>query len=219
MTMWGQALTFLAQPCKVTFKHTFKSNILQVHSRRHLLESKCVTDMCFGWALLDVCSSLQKEKGYLHSALSSGTITAHLIPNWSWREDIRHGECSWTLTVATAGCLNKCFISYVYGEGGNLHCQEGNYPLPHKHTLTHSQSSECQPSWTIVCLWRTLKPQQTPPSYRCPETDPGLLWTCTEEEHCKTQQHKKMTHTVLMEDWTDRLIAAVLTNCWLHQWK
>lgn len=204
MTMWGQVLTFLAQPCKVTFKRTFKSNILQVHSKRHLLESKCVTDMCFGWALLDVCSLLQKEKGYLHSALRSGTITAHLIPNWSWREDIRHGECSWTLTVATAGCLNKCFISYVYGEGGNLHCQEGNYPLPHKHTLTHSQSSECQPSWTIVCLWYTLKPLQTPPSYRCPETDPGLLWTYTEEEHCKTQQPKKMTHTVLMEDWADR---------------
>ncbi len=43
-----------------------------------------------------------ERKGHLHSALSSGTITAHLIPNWSCRDEIRHGECSWTLTVTTA---------------------------------------------------------------------------------------------------------------------
>lgn len=56
----------------------------------------------FGWALVDVCSSPLKREGDLHSALSGRTITAHLIPNWSWREDIRNGECSWTLTAPTA---------------------------------------------------------------------------------------------------------------------
>lgn len=42
MTMWG-----LARPRTVTFKCTFKSNILQVHSKWHLLEPQCATDARF----------------------------------------------------------------------------------------------------------------------------------------------------------------------------
>lgn len=157
MTMRGQALTLLARPRTVTFKRTFKSNILQVHSKLHLLESQCATDARFVWALLDVCSSLYERKGYLHSALSSRTITAHLNSNWSWHEDIRHGECSWTLTVATAVDVSRSALYLnVFGEGGNLHCQEGNYPSrTYTDTDTLSQSSECQPFGTAVCLWRT----------------------------------------------------------------
>ena len=36
LTMWGQALTFLVRPCTVTPYCTFKSSILQVHSKLHL---------------------------------------------------------------------------------------------------------------------------------------------------------------------------------------
>lgn len=66
MTMWGQVLTFLARPCTVTFKRTFKSNILQVHSKRHLLGSECAADTCFGWALFGrLFISLEKKKRLL----------------------------------------------------------------------------------------------------------------------------------------------------------
>lgn len=116
-----------------------------------------------------------ERKGYLHSALSIGTVTAHLIPNWSWHEDIRQRECSWTLTVATAVDVSisalylMCLVRVVT-------CTAKKETIPP--TLTHSQSPECHPSWTTVGLWLTLKPHEPPPpSYRCPETDLGLLWT------------------------------------------
>lgn len=138
---------------------------------------------------------LTLKNGYLHSGLSSGTVIAHLIPNWSWREDIRHGECSWTLTDATAVDVSISALYFMcLCEGGNLHCQERPPP---------SLSVPCSPSYTLTVLWKPNHPGQqcvsVPPlnpvnttssRYRCPETDPGLLWTYAKVEHCKTHLYK-----------------------------
>lgn len=107
------------------------------------------------------------------------------------------------LTAATAvGCSKKCFnvlMCLVRGDWGGrrLHCQEGNYPSPDGRGHTRS---------VIVCD-TPLKPSETPPPppplphpYRRPETDPGLLWTYAEEEHCKkkekTHRGKQPRHSV-----------------------
>lgn len=156
---------------------------------------------------------LKKRNGYLHSGLRSGTVIAHLIPNWSWREDIRHGECSWTLTDATAVDVSTSALYFMcLCEGGNLHCQERtptslSLSLPPTPLHTHSPLNANHPGQQCVC-GSPLNPMNTPSSpYRCPETDPGLLWTYAKEEHCKTHLYKKEhthTHTVVIEEWTDQ---------------
>lgn len=101
----------------------------------------------------------------------------------------------------------------MFGEGGNLHCQEGTFP---SHTHRHSQSSESQPSWTTVCLWWTPELHETPPPTDALRLTPGLLWTYTEEEHCKTHRHKKNTRTHTECWWKNGQTDRLLTNCWLQ---
>lgn len=140
------------------------------------------------------------------------------------------------LTAATAvGCSEKCFNVLMClvrrAWGGRLHCQEGNYPSPdrRRHTL-QSSGADCS---VFVCD-TPLKPSETPLSpplpptpplphpYRCPETDPGLLWTYAEEEHCKnTEANSRGTvwmawRTDGQTDETDWWTAATPTHGWFQ---
>lgn len=118
-----------------------------------------------------------ERKGYLDSTLSIGTVTAHLIPNWSRREDIRQWECSWTLTVATAVDVSisalylKCLVRVV-----TCTAKKETTP-PHRHINTLMVLLMPPIQDYSVFVTHTETPWNPPPSYRCPETDLGLLWT------------------------------------------
>lgn len=146
MTMWGQS-----SPCAVTIKRTFNG----IHSACGVQQIRVLFEPFRTFAHLFI-----KETAFCIQPWAGRTLTAHLNSNWSWHKDIRHGECSWTLTVATAVDVSgSALYLNVFGESGNLHCQEGNRP---SHTYadmdTLSQSSECQPCWTAVRLtpWNPL---------------------------------------------------------------
>lgn len=139
-------------PARWPLKAPFKSNILKVHSKRLLLTESSPVGAPFG----HLCISTER-KGYLHSVLSSGTITAHLIPNWSCRDEIRHGECSWTLTVMTAvdvliSALYLVCLMRVVTCTAKKEASPPTHTYTHTDLNTHKQSSECQPSWTSVCF-------------------------------------------------------------------
>lgn len=128
------SMLLLAQPRTVTFKRTFVSDVQQVHSIWFIRVTVCQRQVFqlspFGCLL----TTFKKEIGYLHSAPSSRTIIAHLIPNWSWHEDIRHGECSWTLAVVTAVDVSisalyfMCLVRVVT-------CTAEKETTPHTHSL------------------------------------------------------------------------------------
>ncbi|KAM7391509.1 hypothetical protein PAMP_022194 [Pampus punctatissimus] len=60
------------------------------------------------------------------------------------------------------GCLNKCFISYVFGEGCNLHCKKETAPLTHSFTHTGSLLNANHPGLQCVCE-TPLKPMKPLP--------------------------------------------------------
>lgn len=138
MTMWGRALTF-------------PRSGLHGDLQTHLQVQYTTLPMTFIW--VQVCNRYvfwlnpfgrlfsAERRGYSHSALSSGTITAHLIPNWSWHEDIRHGECSWTLTIVTAVDVS---ISALY-----LMC------LVRVVTCTAKKETS-PPTYTLTVLWMPI---------------------------------------------------------------
>lgn len=101
---------------------------------------QCVTDMSFWLSSFRCLFVALVRNGYLHSALCSGTQTEHLIPNRSWHEDIRHGECSWTLTVTTAVDVSisalylMCLVRVVT-------CTAKKETRPPTHTYTHTLHS------------------------------------------------------------------------------
>lgn len=164
--------------------------------------------------------SLERE-GYLHSALSGETITAHLIPNWSWREDIRHRECSWTLTVATAVDVSisalylMCLVRVVT-------CTAKKETTPPTHTLTRSQSS-WMPTILDCSVFLThpkspVEPLILTDAQRLTQGYCGLIQRKSTVKHTISKRRHTHTHTQCwrMNGPTDRLNAAVLTNCWLQ---
>lgn len=145
MTMWG-----LARPRTVTFKCTFKANILQVHSKWHLLEPQCATDACFCLSPSGrLFISLWKEHSDLHSALRSRTITAHLNSNWSRHEDIRHGECSESSLSRPLWMFQEvlyilmCWMRVVT-------CTAKKESAPPEHPLTHTPLNARH--WMVQCV-------------------------------------------------------------------
>lgn len=218
MTMWG-----LARPRTVTFKCTFKSNILQAHSKWHLLEPQCATDACFCLSPSGrLFISLWKKPSDLHSALNSQTITAHLNSNWSRHEDIRHGECSWILTVTTAVDVSRSALYLnVLDEGGHLHCQEGICP---SQTSPDTHAPECQTWGCSVLAMHPLDPMNSPTNsfteaQRLTRGYCGLMQKKSTVKHTKrrhTHTHRVKRRMDWQTDccWTDKLLASGEEQPW-----
>lgn len=76
----------------------------------------------------------------------------------------------------------------MFGEGGKLALpRTDTAPPEHARTLTFSKGSEM--FRVVVVCNAPLKPYEN--FYRRPETELGLLWTYTEEEHCTKGQGQK----------------------------
>lgn len=76
----------------------------------------------------------------------------------------------------------------------NLHCQEGRCPYPNTRRRGHADGMP-DVLGCGVFVEHPLNPMKPPHPYQYPETDPGLLWTYADEEHCKK---KTNTQTVLL---------------------
>ena len=158
----------------------------------------------------------------MHSALSSGTMIAHLISNWSWHEDMTHGECSWTLTVATAvdvpisALYLLCLVRVVI-----YTAKKETTPPPHTHTHTrfthtHSPMNANHPGLQCVCDAPLMEPLPLTDAQRLTQGHCGLIQRKSTVKHTNTKRTD--THSVngRMDRQTNRQNAAALKNYWLQ---
>lgn len=73
---------------------------------------------------------------------------------------LRHGECSWTLTVTTAVDVSISAL-YLTCLVRVITCTAKKEICPPMQFYSH-KSAECQPSWTILCFWTPNTPIPMP---------------------------------------------------------
>lgn len=145
-----------------TFYLHLVSELLQTHFEQRWFDRVCVTDMCFGrfclrrWYFAFRSNSSRDEKLFMQVQMNMKTLgMENVVP---------------TAVDVSISAFKTC--TFV-GEGGNLHCQDGDF---HLYTKTHRHTLKAL--WMMTILdYDVLDP--LPPLTEA-HRQTWILWTNTE---------------------------------------